>query len=248
MSGGVFDDYSVYYDLLYQDKDYNNEAKYVFNTLKEYLPNSKTVVELGMGTGIHAELLEKKGLSVEGIELSESMAKIASKKGLICSVANCTDFSLSKKFDAAISLFHVISYLTSNDDLIKTLKNVHNHLKDDGIFMFDVWYSPAVYILKPEIRVKRLANAKKNVTRIAEPVNHYNNNVIDVNYDIFVESIVTSTTKNFQETHPMRHFSLPELNLLATLTGFNVLKAEEWISKKEPSQNTWGVCNIWQKK
>lgn len=32
----VFDLYSIYYDLLYSDKDYNAEVKYIDSLLKKY--------------------------------------------------------------------------------------------------------------------------------------------------------------------------------------------------------------------
>jgi hypothetical protein len=45
----------------------------------------------------------------------------------------------------------------------------------------------------------------------------------------------------------MRHFSIPEIHMLASFTGFELLKAEEFLSGNEPSENTWGVNFILRK-
>ncbi|MFA5805628.1 MAG: class I SAM-dependent methyltransferase [Melioribacteraceae bacterium] len=239
-----FNLYSLYYNLLYTDKNYEAEATYVHDKLKKYIPELSKILELGTGTGVHADLLQKKGLSVTGIELSEDMAQQAREKGIECYVNDCSDFRLEEKFDAVISLFHVISYLTENEKLIKTFQNVYNHLNPGGVFLFDVWYSPAVYNLKPETRIKRIDNDEVKIIRLAEPVLHYNKNVVDVNYEVIIEEKQNGNVKHINETHSMRHFSLPELDLLATTLGFEILEAEEWLTGKEPSENTWGVCFI----
>jgi SAM-dependent methyltransferase len=237
-----FDFYSKYYNLLYKEKDYAGESDYVFAKLMSYLPNLNSILELGTGTGTHANLLQKKGLQLTGIELSEEMAMQAKDKGIECHVSDCSEFRLNKKFDAAISLFHVISYITENDKLIKTFKNVYDHLESGGIFLFDVWYSPAVYNLKPVTRIKRIENGELKITRLAEPLLHYNKNIVDVNYEVIIEEKENGKITRFNETHPMRHFSFPEIQLLASLSGFGIVGSEEWMTGKQPSENTWGVC------
>lgn len=237
-----FEIYSNYYDLLYNDKDYEGESSYVINKLRYFNPEVKQVLELGMGTGIHANILKKKGLELTGVEISEKMASLARQKGLVCYLNDCSDFNLDKKFDAAISLFHVISYITENEKLIKTFNNVYNHLNPDGIFIFDVWYTPAVYYLKPEVKIKRVENDSIKITRIAEPTILYNKNIVEVNYEVIIEEVKNKNVTRIKETHPMRHFSLPELHLLASNSKFKILEAKEWISNYEPSERTWGIC------
>jgi hypothetical protein len=45
----------------------------------------------------------------------------------------------------------------------------------------------------------------------------------------------------------MRHFSIPEIGLLAEHTGFKILKTEEFLTASDPSERTWGVCIILKK-
>ena len=50
-----------YYDLFYENKDYELEAKYVHKKIQEYKSNSTSILELGCGTGKHAINLAKFG-------------------------------------------------------------------------------------------------------------------------------------------------------------------------------------------
>ncbi len=176
------------------------------------------------------------------------MAVQARVMGVECHVGDISIFSLKSKFDAVISLFHVISYITDSDKILESFKNINNHLHQGGIFLFDFWYSPAVYNMQPEVRIKRIENEELRITRIAEPQIHYNSNIVDVNFEVIIEKKDARKVNYINEKHPMRHFSLPEFEILATSTGFEIVEIEEWMTGDEPSENTWGVCLILRKK
>ena len=101
-----------------------------------------------------------------------------------------------------------------------------------GIFVFDVWYGPAVLTDRPAVRIKRMADDEIEVTRLAEPVLHPNENLVDVNYLKFVRDIQSGMVRELRETHVMRYFFMPELNLFAMENGFKKLHVEEWLSGK----------------
>lgn len=243
-----FNLYTKYYDLLYRGKDYNAEASYISDCIKNSSPNAKTILEFGSGTGGHGLILQKMGYDIYGLERSKQMVEEAKLRGFACEQADITNFKIDRNFDVVISLFHVISYINENVSLEKVFRNALENLKPNGLFIFDVWYSPAVYHQKPETRIKRVENEEISVIRIAEPEIHINQNVVDVNYSILVKDKSTDKWIEFQEKHPMRHFSIPEIGLLATFKGFELLKAEEFLTGNQPSENTWGVNFILKKK
>ena len=246
-----FGAYSQYYDLLYKDKDHKAESLYVRNLIKNYFNSATSIIELGCGSGAHAQYLSDLGFNIVGIELSPHMAEIAKQKKIKnfeVTIGNISTTQLDKKFDVALSLFHVISYLTDNNALLACFKNTYQHLNNNGLFIFDIWYSPAVYFLKPDVRIKRLENKEIEVLRISEPTINYNANVIEVNFESIIENRLTNQVDHIKECHPMRHFSIPEIELIALNTGFEIVKVEEFLSSKEPSENTWGVCFILRKK
>lgn len=239
----VFDKYSAYYELLYKDKNYEGEVNYIFELLKKNGTSSGNLLEFGSGTGIHARMLGDLGYYVHGIEMSHEMVARASvNKQFSCQQGDITKVKLNKKFDAVLSLFHVMSYLIENQALNSAFRNAADHLNPGGVFIFDFWYLPAVLTQKPDVRVKRIADDKVEVTRIAEPVMNENLNIVEVNYEMFVRNMTSGDVENFSESHNMRYLSLPEIDLFAKNNGFERILSEEFLTGHAPSSSTWGVC------
>jgi SAM-dependent methyltransferase len=248
VSQSVFSAYSRYYDLLYRDKNYAAEAAYVGRLLDSYGVRSGDLLEFGSGTGKHASLLAQQGYTVHGIERSaEMVAAVQQAPGFTCQQGDIAVSIMGRTYNAVVSLFHVMSYQTTNKELWAVFANAVAHLNPGGLFIFDFWYSPAVYSHKPSVRVKRMADDQVEITRIAEPVIHANENRVDVHYTIFAREFATGAVHTLQEVHPMRHLSLPEIDLLAGAHGFERIGAEEFLTGKPPSEDTWGVCVILQK-
>jgi len=253
----VFAGYAGYYDLLYQDKDYKGEVDYIHALIEKFAPKSRSVLELGCGTGKHALLLAERGLSVHGVDISEAMLQQASDllesasadtaEKVTLMLGDVQTYRCDQKFDVVLSLFHVVSYQTSNDGLHAAFSTASAHLKPGGIFIFDYWYGPSVLNERPEVRVKRLENDAIQVTRIAEPVLYVNENRVDVNYHVFVKDKLSSRVDEIKEKHSMRYLFAPEVKELLSVSSMNYLRCEEWMSAKEPSDRTWGVCFVAQK-
>lgn len=245
MTGNVFNIYSRYYDLLYLDKDYVGEATYIQKLLiRNGIPRGD-LLEFGSGTGKHGRLLSARGYTVHGIERSaEMVAETELVPGFTCQHGDITRIALGRQYDAVLSLFHVISYQSSNTQLQAVFANAAAHLDIGGLFIFDFWYSPAVYAQRPSVRVKRMADEQVEITRIAEPTIYPNENRVDVNYTVYARDLSGVKVETFQEIHSMRHFSLPEIDIVAGLHGFERIAAEEFMSGATPGESTWGVCVI----
>ena len=245
--------YSQYYDLLYSDKDYTGEVKYVDSLIKSNINVAKTLLDMGCGTGKHAELFCDIEYTVHGIDLSEDMLKIAETRRcgkedkLSFSHSRISDLNLDKKFDAVVSLFHVMSYQNSNEELIKAFEVAKKHLNSDGVFIFDFWYGPAVLTDLPTTRVKRLENEHIKVTRLAEPVIHPQQNIVDVNYDVFIDKQAKEVIEK-RELHKMRYFFDTELEIVCQKVGFKVMNKSEWMSNKKPDFGSWNAVWIVSKK
>ena len=250
---GVFDAYARYYDLLYRDKDYSTEANYIAEQVRRHDLQATSILELGCGTGGHAEHLAQQGFSIDGLDLSEAMVDRARARqaALPAAVADRLSFATGdmrrartgKTYDVVISLFHVMSYQTSNADLHAVFSTAAAHLAPGGLFLFDFWYGPAVLTVQPEVRVRRLEDDAIRVTRIAEPFMHPNRNVVDVNYAVFVEDKNSGAVHELRETHPMRYLFLPELSLLAD-PGFSANGNYGWMTNNPPDAGTWAAISL----
>jgi len=244
----VFGNYSQYYDLLYKDKDYQGETDFIHSLIQKNHPSPKTVLNLGCGTGAHDFLLSKYGYECVGVDLSNDMLAMAKEKQKRLSNSSVSfhqgdvrTVRLNKKFDVVVSLFHVLSYQVTNDDVMKMLQTVKEHLNPGGIFIVDFWYGPAVLTEQPSVKVKRLENEAIKVVRIAEPKIDVNKNFVDVNYSITIEEKATHVFSSLYESHRMRYFFLPELEQYLHLQQLPILSSAKWMTTEPPSTDSWGV-------
>jgi len=248
----VFEEYARYYDLLYRDKDYRGEADYVHRLIQQHRPGAKSILNLGCGSGRHDSYLAECGYKIVGIDISEKMLTAARK------AANSGDspeyllgdirsFRSEQKFDAVIALFHVMSYQSRNEDLLAAFKTAHVQLKQDGLFLFDCWYGPGVLTDRPEVRVKTLEDERLKVTRIAHPDMIASRNLVDVNYQIFIEDKENRNIKEILETHRMRYLFEPEVRELLSQAGFTITLSEEWLSAAALDFTSWNAVFVCKK-
>lgn len=248
-----FNLYATYYDLLYKDKDYQSEIEYVLKLANTHSPNSiLKILDLGCGTGIHANLLSEQGCQVDGVDTSEMMIKQAIKtfgnnSSINFYVDNITKFIKNKHYDLVTSLFHVISYQNSNEDLLNSFRTANRHLDTNGLFVFDFWYGPGVLTELPEERIKELENDSIVVKRRAKPELFVNDNVVDVNYDIDILEKTTSLTEKIKEKHSMRYFFIKELVFYLENSGFKMIDYFKWMTFEKPTTNTWNVVVVAKK-
>ena len=253
MDSKIFKNYAEYYDVLYQDKDYLKESAYIHSILEKH-SNGKHILEAGCGTGGHAFNLIEYGYKIEGIDLSKEMIEIANHKKSNMQVSDnlsfkhCKfqDFKTNNQFDIVLSLFHILSYQTTNLDVLNYLKTAHRHLKKGGIAVIDFWYGPGVLNLKAETRIHRKETDTHLIFKHATPTSDINLNLVNVHYDIYSINKINNTFEKISEDHLMRYFFLPELRLL-TEPIFNMLGFYQWLTTNTPNDTTWSAVIILQK-
>lgn len=239
--------YAKYYDLLYKDKNYPEESEYIEKFIRRYNSGAKKILDLGCGTGKHDFIFADKGFDVTGVELSDRMIDEAnlnkknSHKNLNFYQGDIRNITLNEKFDVIISLFHVMSYQNTNEDLTSTLKTVKDHLNEGGIFLFDFWYGPAVISERPEERLKKLEDEEVYIERFAKPEIYVNENLVGVSYKVFVTEKRDNSISEINELHTMRYLFIPELKLLLNNAGMKLLLFEEWMTGRVPDDKSWSV-------
>lgn len=241
----VFQDYAYYYNAFYKDKDYDGEAKQVNSILKKYGNSVKDIINFGCGTGKHEIELARMGYQCTGIDMSQAMIDIArmnaakNESDINFFVGDIRKHRTDKRYDAVISLFHVMSYQNTNNDISEALQSARVALNKGGIFLFDVWYGPGVLSDRPTIRVKETQDDKFKMIRIATPVMHDKTNVVDVCYEILVIDKKTNETKIINEVHSMRYFFRPELEFYLRATGFELIDNLDCLTLGATDYDSW---------
>jgi SAM-dependent methyltransferase len=253
----VFDKYSEYYDLLYLDKNYSLEIEYIVDIIIKKHPNAKTILDIGCGTGIHANLLATKGYHVVGVDFSNEMINIANEKinkeykdnssRLTFVHGDLRSYKSEEKFDVVLSLFHVFSYLNSNLDVAAGFSTIDLNLKMDGLFIFDFWYGPGVLTDLPHARIKEFENEILKITRVAKPEIYSSKNIVEVNYQLLIESKLESTFHEMAEKHSMRYYFKPELDLFLSSFNYNQSFFYNWLDFSTPDEKSWTACLVLKK-
>ena len=96
----------------------------------------------------------------------------------------------------------------------------------------------------PVVRVKRMEDDVTSVVRIAEPIMHPNENLVEVKYQVFVKDKSSGKLEMLQESHRMRYLFMPEIEELLNRAGLKMVDSFEWMTSRQPSTDTWGVCLV----
>jgi SAM-dependent methyltransferase len=235
--------YAAYYDLLYQDKNYRLESERIDGIIRNFAPVCSELLELGSGTGGHAIHLARK-YKVTAIERSRHMVEIARKKTGTLPIrfvqADITSIpSFQERFDACISIFHVLNYLSGRNELKEVLTGVHSLLKENGIMIFDSWNGLAVIKERPTVRVKLATDGNMRVIRIVYPK-------LDV-----LESTCTNTYHHFvlkegkvideyEEKHTVRYYFPKEIKEIVDDCGFEILQLTN-DQGECPGESDWSI-------
>lgn len=246
----TFGDYARYYNVLYQDKDYAGEMAFILSTLQQHGCTPKTLLDLGCGTGRHALEVAQHGVAVQGVDLSETMLRMGAEAMQqlapqqrpatlpILHQGDARTVRLNKKFDAVTSLFHVMSYQTTEADALAVLHTAKEHLAPGGYFLFDFWHGPGVQAEPPTYREKTMQDATTCVHRVATPVVHECAHVVDVHYTINLTGPAAPVVE-LKECHSMRYWWVEELETLAIQAGFSPVASGGWMQGQKATSADW---------
>ena len=244
------------YDIFYNNKPYQEEAKFVECCLRQYANKEvKNILELACGTGTHAIELANFGYNITATDYSSSMLEVARKKNSEKSLPNI-DFYLkdmreldykNNTFDAVICLFDSIGYNLTNEGIKQTLTGVYQSLCPGGLFIFEFWHAAAMLRYYDPLRVRRWQIPNGEILRISETSLDCIRQIAKVNYTIY-EFFNNGSYQKLHETQENRFFFIQEMDSFLNQSGFMPLK---WFSgysfSEKISEETWHVLVIAEK-
>jgi SAM-dependent methyltransferase len=129
--------FSQFYDAIMDDPA--PRAARVQDFVRRHRPGAASLLELGCGTGSILALLDDIP-SVTGLDRSPEMLELAGRKVPRAELvrADMTAFDLGRRFDVVICVFDSLNHLLTFEAWLSLFDVVHDHLVDDGLFIFDV--------------------------------------------------------------------------------------------------------------
>jgi len=247
--------YASAYDDLYRGKDYRAECDVLEALFQQYSARPvRKILDLGCGTGNHANPLAERGYEVVGVDRSKHMLDQAKNKADETGLSHRTTFHcadiralvLHETFDAAIMMFAVLGYQIENDDVAAALRTVRAHLSDGGLFVFDVWFGPAVLVQRPGDRVLVQKNGGETIIRTGAGALDANMHTCNINYRLWRLS-GDRVLEQTEETHRMRFFFPKELDYMLQCAGLRLMALRAFPDAQcEPDEATWNVVGTAQ--
>ena len=144
----MFPENAEWYDALYAGvKDFDAEAAWIAERLRDLNPAAHDVLDAACGTGRHATALATThGFAVDGFDLDPAMVRIAAARNPAgrFTVADLTDFVLDLEYDVILCMFSSIGYVRTPQNLARTLRRFAEHTRPDGIVLVEPWFPPGV--------------------------------------------------------------------------------------------------------
>lgn len=233
----------TYYDSLFAEKNYSGETDLVLKlSIKFGVGIPQNILEIGCGTGNHTLDIAQKVKRITAIDIDPDMIQKAKEKIAALRVKNIKVIhkSIEKlkdgKFDLAIALFHVITYIPDSTSLFSFMNGVSKHLKPGGVFVFDCWNGVAALRDPPKSKITKL---KKDDYHIECLVNNHTdlfNQKVILNYHISIKNHHKQTEDySFSQTlwTPMQIRDAIEKAGMTVVSCFPLMHPEKIANEKD---------------
>lgn len=251
-----FSNISDHYDDLYTYKDYVDEASIVHRAVRMIRGKpSSSLLDLGCGTGAHVAAFIKLGYDCVGLDTSRGMLRRARQKFSGTDrqphfqLGTITSYRIPRVFDVITCLFHVISYLTTIDEVGAFFRSAKKHIAPDGVLVFDCWDTSLVNRNPPQTQYRQIRSNGNVYHKIKVPNSIPGTNIIEVKHTVFRIGRGQKTARLYEELHRLRHYSAEELVRIASTNGFLLLPS---YGKKYGLEGSflagWGRTYYWKPK
>lgn len=224
-----------YYDDLMAGVPYRLWVDYLAGLLDRIEFQPKTILDVACGTGNVSELLYQRGYEVVGIDISPDMIEIARRKnsGVEYLVQDIAELDLGREFDLAISLFDSLNYITDVHCLAKGIRSVGEHLKESGVFIFDV---NTIYALSHHFFDQANLAADYYPKYVWNSDYDHSTRICRINMTF--EVLENGERRQFKEVHVQRGHTLEELTQWLIDASFEVVHTFHAYKFRKPTRRS----------
>ena len=224
----------IYDDLINEDINYDNMVSRIIEICNEHNIEFKDYLDVACGTGNVTVRLAKHFKDIYAVDLSEDMLREAFNKlkenrikgKIICQ--DMTEMQLNR------------NYITNEDDLEKYFSSVKEHLKDDGIFIFDV---NSYYKLSEILGNNIYTYSEEDVFYTWENV--FEDDMVSMFLTFFVKQ--GELYERFEEEHFERAYKEEELESALSNCGLKVINKFDGYSNNKVQANSERIVYVVKK-
>lgn len=234
----------IYDKLIIDDIDYASYGNTILKLCKDNKVNLNDYLDLACGTGNLTKEISEYFSCTYAVDLSEDMLSMAESKldafniNFICQ--DISKLNLNKKFDLITCSLDSVNYITNLRSLNSFFKGVYNHLKHEGIFVFDINSS---YKLSKILGNNIFIHDDEEVFYTWE--NSYDKPRLEMYLSFFIKE--GSTYTRFNEFHEERAYEEDEIDSIIFKHGFKSIKKYDDYSLKKPKEKTERITYLVKK-
>ena len=237
----------IYDELINEDINYDEMVDRIIEICNSYNVELNDYLDIACGTGNVTIRLAKYFKNIYGVDLSEDMLREAFDKfkearikgKIICQ--DMTELSLNKEFDLITSVLDSTNYITDLNDLQNYFNGVYNHLKSNGIFIFDV---NSYYKLSEILGNNIYTYSEEEVFYTWENV--FEDNLLSMFLTFFVKK--GDLYERFEEEHLERAYTEKELEKELEKANLEVLAKFDGYTENYVQANTERIVYVIKKK
>ncbi|MGX1983154.1 methyltransferase family protein [Thermolongibacillus altinsuensis] len=245
----TYEQFANWYDYLMSDAPYDEWCTFVEEKVAKY-GKGKSLLDLGCGTGELSIRLAQKGFAVTGIDLSEHMLAVAQAKAEEIGLTipffqqDMRELNGFSPFDHIVCFCDSLNYLQTEKDVFETFQRVYAHLKDGGLFLFDV-HSP--------FKIDHLFLGQGTFASNDEQVSYIWNcfpgewkHSVEHDLTFFVKN-ENGTYERYDECHVQRTYEIDQYRKWLEEAGFHLLEICADFKNEPPSERSERIFFIAKK-
>jgi len=208
-ANALYTDLSGYYDLMCVDIDYQTQSHCIRRLHQIFGNDGNTHLDLACGTGPHVRHFIDFGYQCYGLDINQPMLDLAKSRcpEALFSLQNMSEFNVTEPVDLITCFLYSIHYNDGIEKLKNCIESVHQALKEDGVFCFNVVDKTKI---NNKLIVKHSATQQDSLFTFSSGW-HYCGNGDKQSLKLNIEKTSSVETQIWNDEHAMVAFSFDSL-------------------------------------
>jgi SAM-dependent methyltransferase len=247
----TYERFAYVYDALMEGAPYDRWLELLITRMERYGTDGREVLDLACGTGELTLELAKHGFAVSGVDLSEEMLAVANGKAVNQGLSipfyqqNMAELDGLGEYDCVTIFCDSLNYVRDEKDIPRTFNHVHSHLKEDGLFLFDVH---SVYKIEHVFKNETFSVNDDDISYIWDCFPGDEPYSVEHDLSFFVLDRESGLYDRFNEFHYQRTYPMEQYEKWLLESGFELLEVLSDLEEQPVHEKTERILFVARKK